>query len=157
MFQSVKREWFCFLIVWSPFSVQSEFHRIRMFTLSAIILTDTVLVKGFFNNTPIWGVGCTRIVEMIDSSSLSIECKCGNTFCWKCSQAAHHPAPCKVILNSIYNIIYFWGIRSLGAEERRYFLSITFQAYRIWKEKFAIPVYNIFTFKMIAFTVVVKF
>jgi len=42
------------------------------------------------------GVGCTRIVEMIDSSSLSIECKCGNTFCWKCSQAAHHPAPCKV-------------------------------------------------------------
>merc|ERR1719433_1350648 len=45
------------------------------------------------------GVGCDRIIEMIDSTSLSITCtnrKCLKSFCWKCSQDAHHPAPCKV-------------------------------------------------------------
>jgi len=45
------------------------------------------------------GVGCDRIIEMIDSSVLSITCtnrNCQKSFCWKCSQDSHHPAPCKV-------------------------------------------------------------
>lgn len=63
--------------------------RVRKFTIDNFISCNNT-----YRYCP--GVGCTRIVEMLDSSSLSIECKCKKSFCWKCSRDAHHPAPCKV-------------------------------------------------------------
>jgi len=63
--------------------------RVQKFTIDNFIACNNM-----YRYCP--GVNCTRIIEMIDSTSLSIECKCGKSFCWKCSQDAHHPAPCKV-------------------------------------------------------------
>lgn len=63
--------------------------RVRKFTIDNFIACNNT-----YRYCP--GVGCSRIVEMLDSTSLSIDCKCGKSFCWKCSANAHHPAPCKV-------------------------------------------------------------
>jgi len=72
-------------------SRRTEFflERVRKFTIDNFISCNNT-----YRYCP--GVGCTRITEMLDSSSLAIECKCKKSFCWTCSRDAHQPAPCKV-------------------------------------------------------------
>jgi len=42
------------------------------------------------------GVGCEKIIQVLDSSLQDTVCDCGKMFCWSCSHDAHSPCPCKV-------------------------------------------------------------